>query len=192
MINEPSLAILIDCWDLSALPLERSTAADTLSNNILEFINKTDVIETVVLSSYDCESETTASTELWYQNRDLIYGHPYQKDNSNKERKTSPYILSYVNPCKFQIAMHQLWELKLYLSKNSHIKNIYVLGIAWDICIRNRPLGVDNLKQLSGVNILTNINCVLTSSFVYPSIDEEWRDIGSNIYCYNQNEFQKR
>jgi hypothetical protein len=190
MINEPSLAILIDCWDLSALPLERSTAANALCNNILEFINKTDVIETVVLSSYDCKSEVIASNCVWYQNRNSMYGHLCQENSTTKERATSPCILNYINPSKFQVAMHQLWELKLYLSRNRHIKNIYVLGIAWDICIRNRPLGVVNLKQLLGINILTNINCVLTSSFVYPNIDEEWKDIGAGIYCYNQNEIQ--
>jgi hypothetical protein len=65
MLNQPSLAILIDFWN----PVGPKKRVD----DTIEFLN-TDVIKTVVLSTYNSRSELFAyNNSLWYRNRKEWY-----------------------------------------------------------------------------------------------------------------------
>jgi hypothetical protein len=146
MINKPGIAILIDCWDDIVRPI----------NEIISFLDNNDLIETVILASYN--------------------------------RTTNTKILNYLKSNKVQIYMNQVWELDHYLSINPHIENIYVLGVAWDKCVKIRPLGYEALAEIKNINILTNIDCTLTMEGNNPNldIDPNWDKITDKIYYYRR------
>jgi hypothetical protein len=191
MINQPSLAILIDCW-------ESPNPNKELPNNIISFIEKNDNIDTVALASYNCKQ---ADNRHWFHNyveifntkqtsrkiRDLSYVHKVfnQYDNKYPTENTNQIILDYVNKNKTQLTMTWLWELEYYLSTRPDIKNIYVLGQTWENCVRIRPLGYQNLIEMPNVNILTNTNCVLTMAGKFPvPEDSEWERVADTIWKY--------
>jgi len=59
-------------------------------------------------------------------------------------------------------------SLRKLLSENK-VDNIYINGGAWDICVKDRPLGYINLKKIIDdmqldTNILVKDNCVVMSN----------------------------
>lgn len=192
IINHPSVAVLIDCWDL---PNQRG---EPLHKRILSFIENTPAIKTIILASYDCHAEQETSSSIWYQNydswfvknlksqelRDLLDQH--RKDEIiYRSVKTDPVVLNYVHPDIFQIAMKWPCELEYYLSNiSADIENIYIFGSAWSICVRNRPLGYESLSKLPNVNILTNTNCVIDMGLVAVDLsnDPNWDKVDGDTY----------
>jgi hypothetical protein len=193
MIDQPSLAIIIDCWDIGL---------DPIPSNILSFIESTPSIESVVLASYNCRVERQSSAALWYQNynklfrsesasrniKDLTQVHEvYEKNDTKfKNEKTDPLLLDYVNPKLFQIAMRWRWELDYYLETlNPHIKNIYIFGAAWDECVKIRPLGYDSLSELGKINVLTNTMCIKDMANLAVDLihNDNWTNVINNTYC---------
>lgn len=194
MLNEPSLAILIDCW---LLPYQSD-----LASNIINYIDSNPFITTVALASYNCKTEFTHSKTLWYTNyrtmfnadpapkkiKDLSYAHFMNlvKDNAYAVEQTDPLILTYCNTKKFQIAMHRAWQLEYYFSLNPGIKNVYVFGAAWELCVKNRTLGYMALTEIQGINILTRSNCVKSNDGTTPNLDQDtnWLNVDKDVYKY--------
>jgi len=197
-INDPSLAIIIDLWD--------SRVDKGVDDNILSFLDskESSSIETVVLASYNCYDECYGSN-IWSWNHHQIF----EKDSNSRTIKqlnvvhqiynnvwrnhpteqTNPKVLNYVNPDKFQIGMLWGWELEYYLSINPHIKNIYVFGISWEYCVRNRPLGYEALLEIPNINILTKRDCVrkhLRNGLVDFNLEPNWYHVVDDIYCYRR------
>lgn len=197
MLNQPSLAILIDFWN----PVGPKKRVD----DTIEFLNSNSAIKTVVLSSYDVRSELfPLYNSLWYRNRKewyekspmLVKDRSILEDNENikkssNNRRTDLRILKYNNPNQYQIAMFQYWEIEYYLSIHTEIKNIYVLGSAWEDCVKYRPVGYLELSQLQrqNVNILTHTNLVRTNQSNYPdlSLNRHWINVEGNVYKYLGN-----
>lgn len=199
MIDQPSLAILIDCWYLGRF--KKISVSEIVYPNIVNFLNEQQQIETVVLASYNSRNEFP-SNKLWFNN----YRHLFEKEsNSRKIRDlavvhniyrhqdtkfpaefTDPMILNYRNDQKFQIAMWWGWELEYYLMLNPHIKNVYVLGLAWDQCVKIRPLGYEAISEIPNINVLTNIDCSanMNASAVDLDSDPNWQKIEEKIYRY--------
>ena len=203
ILDLPSIAILIDCWDLKTPPTK------ILHTNILNFLDSSSQIETVILASYNCWLERYSQSVWWRNNvnffsknqplrsvRDLWHiQDEYYKYSPNatpyKEEHTDPAILNYVDTNKYQIAMTETWELEQYLSENNHIKNIYMCGASWNDCVKIRPLGYETLAEIPNINILVNQKCVHTdipgAPADCPNIDEEpnWIELCNNIYKYS-------
>lgn len=193
MLDQPSIAILIDCWDNGDSPPNA-----TLFSNILSFINHP-VISTVVLASYNARLEHINSNAKWYRNynemfydkqplrkiRDLSSVHKFYESN-HPDETTDPRILYYTADNQFQIAMNWTWELEYYLTLHPEIKNVYVLGAAWESCVKIRPLGYEQLTEVTGINILTNPSCILTMDAKHPNLanDANWQHIKHNIWKY--------
>jgi hypothetical protein len=194
MLNQPSIAILIDCWDNGDTPPNA-----LLFSNIISFINNP-LIKTVVLASYNARPEHINSNAIWYRNynelfydkqplrkiRDLSSVHKFYQTEHPIET-TDTRILNYQSSDKFQIAMNWSWELEYYLSLNPEIKNVYVLGAAWESCIKIRPLGYEQLTEINGINVLIDTTCILTMDAKYPnpSKDQNWQHIENNIWKYS-------
>ena len=194
MIDLPSLAIIIDCWKST-----NSIEHNSLYNRILFFLENNKNIRTVLLASYNSKYRNNAH---WYQGyvnvffnsnirsmRDLAHVHKIYNDHFDEfpEEETHPTILNYLNNDKKQLLMHWPWELKHYLLLNPEIKNIYVLGQAWDICVKVRPLGYETLTEIENINILTNRKCVLTNKLMDPDLinNIKWNHIVDDIWKYN-------
>ena len=197
IINQPSIAILIDCW-------KNDSFIPSVYGRITQYIDNNTNIKTVVLASYNCRKEREISNSIWYLNyndffikskqhsrkiKDLEIVHQfYEKYNiAYPNENTEPNILNYKNTEKFQIAMRWRWELDLYLEEHQEIKNIYVFGMAWDMCVKDRPLGYDSLSELPNVNILTNTTCVIDSDGNSPILDSYWELVSNNTYKYIYN-----
>ena len=197
IINQPSMVILIDCW-------KNDSFIPSVYGRITQCIDNNTNIKTVVLASYNCRKEREISNSLWYLNynnffiksqqhsrkiKDLEIVHQfYEKYNTaHPNENTEPNILNYKNTEKFQIAMRWRWELDLYLEAYQEIKNIYVFGMAWDMCVKDRPLGYDSLSELPNINILTNTTCVIDSDGNIPILDSYWNIVSNNTYKYTCN-----
>jgi len=194
MLNEPGLAILIDCWDV---PVNKE-----LNETIINYVDSTPVIGTAVLASYNCKKEFSQDKSIWYTNhralftvdtsprkiRELHHVHflHMMRDSTYQVEQTDQQVLEYVNPSKFQIAMTWAWQLEYYLSLNRHIKNVYVFGSAWDICVENRPLGYKALTEIEGIRILTNVKCVTDNKLQHPNLDSNpnWVKVDNDTYQY--------
>lgn len=196
MLNQLSLVILIDFWD--------PVGPEKRINDTIEFLNSNSAIKTVVLSTYNSKSELfSLYNSLWYRNRKewyeksprLVKDRSILEDKENiktssNNRRTDPRILKYINPNQYQIAMFQYWEIEYYLSIHKEIKNIYVLGSAWEDCVKYRPVGYLALSKLLNVNILTHTNLVRTNQSNYPdlSLNRHWINVEGNVYKYLGNE----
>ena len=197
MLTSPSAAILIDCWDLN------TTLTDELHCNIVNFLNNDENIKTVILASYNCWAERYNQSIWWKNNlnffsknqslrgvRDMwhIQSEYYKYSPSATalpEKYTDPIILNYLNNDKYQIAMTETWELKQYLLENPEIKNVYICGASWHVCVKLRPLGYDALAEIPNINILANRLC-LHDELKHPNIDidQNWTSVANNIYKY--------
>ena len=196
MIDQPSIAILIDCWNNGDTPPNK-----ILFENILEFIENPN-IHTVVLASYNANPEYLKSDAIWYQNykkmfyenqplrkiRDLFNAHKFYTTDYKVET-TDTRILNYESASKFQIAMNWCWELEYYLTLHPEIKNVYVLGTAWESCVKIRPLGYEQLAEIDNINILTNPSCILTMDADHPDLnnDKNWEPLTDTIWKYNES-----
>jgi hypothetical protein len=120
--------------------------------------------------------------------KDLSYAHFMNlvKDNAYAVEQTDPLILTYCNTKKFQIAMHRAWQLEYYFSLNPGIKNVYVFGAAWELCVKNRTLGYMALTEIQGINILTRSNCVKSNDGTTPNLDQDtnWLNVDKDVYKY--------
>jgi len=186
MMND-SIAILIDCW---------KRKKSNLNLNILDFINNSPFIKTIILASYNGRIEPR---NLWYQNyEDLFnsadtpaeitnlyrqYNTLFYRTENALPHQTDPGILNFVNKDKFQIAMHRKWELEYYLELHPNQKNIFVFGGAWSICVQERPLGILNLLNIENINIFTKTSCIIDLITPIPDpIPLPWTLIDSDIY----------
>ena len=201
-LKSDSLAVLIDCWDRPINPLHKIPSSD-IRRNILSFIDSSN-INTVVMASYSCPSDMRAQN-IWNNNYhklfnssevpndifDLYQSHLGSSEhlNGQDEEHTHQDILKYYNRTKFQISMLWLWELKYYLKINPEIKNIYVFGAVWEICVKDRPLGYLSLSNLEGINILTDTRCVKTiasTEYLDLSQDKNWIQLDDTIYKFTR------
>ena len=193
-----SLAILIDCWNRPANPLQAISSKD-IRHNILSFIDRA-CIGTVVLSSYSCPIDKAAQN-IWNDNYHKFFNslsvppnifELYQSQLISLEEQppvehTHRDILRYYNKTKFQISMLQRWELEYYLKVNPKIKYIYVFGVAWEICVKDRPLGYMSLSKIHGVDILTDTKCVKTlesNKYLDLSLDKNWIHVKDTTYKF--------
>ena len=196
----PSIAILIDCW--------KSTTTNNNSSkcfsNIIDFLNTTESITTVILATYNCKTERYTPNSVWSDNNMALFKNPIRKKiidtklafdllyehrtNNFSPEKTDPKIWNYLNPKKYQIAMYWWWELEYYLLLNPEIKNIYFFGTAWEQCLKYRPLGYEAvIEEAPHLNILTNSKCILSEIHSVPTYienDPNWQCIDTDIYLY--------
>jgi hypothetical protein len=162
------MIILIDLWDRL---IDGKLKSSEGSDNIINFIESKSTIQAAVLASYGCLPEIE-SNNLWYNNaRDFFNTLPNWQELIKRYRNeladgqnTHPTLFNYVNTDIDQVAFRYHEELEFYLKFHTEIKNIYIAGAAWSICVRNRPLGYVNIfKQFiknTDRNLLVNINTV--------------------------------
>jgi hypothetical protein len=187
------LLIIIDNWYRKP---DGSLVTGNLSKNIIYFIEHNPNIKTVVLASYSCSHELFSNT-IWYQNRKATVDNYEEQVNddylSNLKYNMATWegLLNYVNPDIFQIAMRDMRELLTYVESNN-IKNIFMSGVAWEICVKDRPLGYVNIhRHLPKINLFVDINCILDQHAKVPDMTlfSQWNKISDTLYEYNDRCF---
>lgn len=185
------LAIIIDCWDVPDKEL------NLLEHNIINFINVRDEIKFVVLASYDVnyfEEEFSA----WKQNSIKLFndaplstkylfklGEDYRKNLLKNHyvaiEKTSRDLLNRVFTNKKQYAMEFYFELEYLLKLHPEIDTIWFFGLGWYQCVKNRELGWEHMKELTGKTLLTNSTCI-EPMYHNASLDRRWEKLSDFIY----------
>lgn len=144
------VAIIIDCWDTwySKNKIEYSNDF-IMFKNIKKFIEESPNIGTIILASYNV---TDAPVTVWHKNSiELIGQERFNKKDLishlpvDEYRETCDEFLSWKTN-RFQISMHYIWELEIFLEKKT-IGNIYLCGQSTDQCVLNRPLGWESLYK---------------------------------------------
>ena len=180
------MAIIIDCHNRSGANQNDNHPDWWVYRNIIKFINDTDSIKTVVLATYDLQSQEFDSNTPWYVNSRKLIGQEvvekkkqfYYKINQEIETTFDP-ILNW-NTSKYQIALHLLWELDMFIDirriQQITFDNIYMCGESWDMCVANRPIGYEALFGHVKSNILVKDNCVLgTNGEIFqPQLNPNW------------------
>ena len=180
------IALLIDCW--SNVDHWMEDGSEKLFGRILNFVENTKSIDTVILASYECDPREYRSKNVWYENTRNFLGYEvYEQKCKNqfqfqKEyRNTYKEILEY-RTNKNQYAMHYLWEL----NKLNPTGKIYLCGITFSDCLKNRPLGWKFLKDFE---IYVNKHCVsevinVKNEVTYTDavFDENWIQIDNDTY----------
>lgn len=183
------LIVIIDNWKHKP---DGTIVSGKLSENIINFIEATPSIKTAVLASYACSTELFSDT-VWYNNRRKSiknYQEYVQFDyitNLNRKSQTWDVMLNYVNERIFQIAMREIEELINYVNAVA-IRNIYVAGAAWEICVKDRPLGYLAIsKHIPNVNLLVDTTCVIDATSNIPNMSEykDWLNISDVLYQYH-------
>lgn len=193
-----SLVIIIDAWT----PQEHhsfnySTRTVELAKRIIDFIDSRN--PHAVLASYHCSAELYSDT-VWYRNRLSEIEKLYSTKNFQtridqdyhahlaEKQSTVDVLLNYVNPNVAQLAMREEKELGIYLQMHPEIKDIYIVGSAWEECVRNRPLGYLNVYNKfckgSDRTVRTSSDHVTTYSGGPLKIDSNWQLIAPAVYQY--------
>lgn len=164
------IAIIIDTWGLYDFRTSGRRGKEPLMT-VDSFLRK-DYVDTVIMAAYSTGESITeelanpwipATKEYFKKNRlswdekiksdsimlawDLTK-KPY--DNKNQLKHTNLGLKkiwkSWNKPVLF---LHQPWEIP----KIHKIKEVFFFGLAWDICVKNRPLGYNYWLENTRANL---------------------------------------
>jgi hypothetical protein len=187
------LAIIIDCWkspDQNSLNL--------LSFNIIDFISLREEIKYVVLASYDVPYNDDDNTvwrdthrQLFFDNAPINIKYMYaiadtvrkSVGTSSVLEKTDPVLLNHVFENKLQISLRHFFELEYLLKQDEEIDTIWYFGAGWNRCVKNRELGWNYMKQLTGKELVTVSTCI--GPFLHKvDTDPNWEKIDMHDLAY--------
>jgi hypothetical protein len=176
-----SAAILIDCWEADRP--ENVTIREELMSNIESALRNIRDLKFVGLASYDTQEYSKLAlphvrNSQWYRNAKDLFCKKHQvrwvqdlylAGTPAADAKTHPKLIDLKLENVFQIAMFGDWQLE-YLIRHRfpNIRNIFLFGLSWEICLQSRPLGWIAISKLilnrhirSDVGIYTVKDCVL-------------------------------
>lgn len=178
LFNQPSLAIIIDCYDDS----HGADYIDVLTN-IKFFCEDNPNVVAVALATYVDHNLCVINEQPWgFQGADFFCNFTKwdtlsrlwedAKDNPlNKLNvKTHPILLNMKkrNDQVFFAAWSDLQILYYCNYINPSIENIFVFGKHWNVCLKVRPLGWVSLHNLNHhnlfskqMNIISHKKCVI-------------------------------
>jgi hypothetical protein len=204
ILERPSMVLLIDCWAQWDKPTD-SNVQECL-NNIKNFCWQNPYVCSIGLASYTggMDSATVSAEEPWHHNaKELFYNttrweHLRQTWDStcfDSDSHTHRIIRDLnVRPDQTQFAVWHTSQLLYYCNHvYPSIENIYVFGIAWDVCVESRPIGWKELNCLNQYNmftakktILSDITCTLdcNKNFV-TQVAAPWKMLYNNVAILN-------
>ena len=188
------LAIIIDCWDSSD-----QSPFNFLSSSIIDFITLREEIKYVVLASYDVPYNDDSNTvwrdtyqRLFFDDAPITIKYMYSiadivrksaDQNISKLEKTDTTLLNHVFNNKVQISLRHFFELEYLLKYDPDIETIWYFGAGWDRCVKNRELGWNYMKQLTGKELLTVSICI--GPFLHKvDSDLNWEPVSSRDFTY--------
>ncbi len=217
MLDQPGMAVLIDCWRRPRQPwmswwpdrhdqCSQQEYTDCV-NRIVEFCTNNEFVQAVALATKSAGAFSKISNDpAW-----LAVGKQLFYDRVGKFHllrtmwhDNTVSWLSYTNPVianmkltnnQVGFAVFNALQLAYYCNHvNPAIKNIWICGFSWDICIKNSSVG---WLELSGMinanmfqqppNILVDLRCVsgVPRSSDYVPDAELWHPVTHNIFKLN-------
>lgn len=172
---ENSLIIIIDVW--------KHKKFDNLAQNIKTYIENSEHIKSICLSSYDpsyTESTVCCDDQYW-ENSKQIFTEEISIDfirknwskHTKKQNITHDTIME-INPRKDQFVFSAAnpYEIIYYCnSVNQSIQNIYWAGVSWDLCVKNSPVGYCEIINCYKSNLFKNNINFRTNKKIITTID---------------------
>ena len=191
----PGIAILIDCWEHCTQydPIYEATWKN------IEFSLQEKNIKAVVLATHSYDITTHWPTQ-WFTNTHQIFFNENKNKNSwvqslPQDIGTAPgYIyqtadsILNIKTDALKLMIHDPDQLIWYLTEIvPHLKVVWYFGIHWNMCLKNRNIGYNNLKfalAQRGCEIFTDTNSVVTIENQRPdSTDMKgWQHVVDTIY----------
>jgi hypothetical protein len=143
VLTLPSAAIIIDA----------GPGEDWLANNIIDFLNKHEQIKLVILAtgeSVDGMRQDFLSTNQWYKS---------YYEGAGGMRRTHDKILNYTNSTKFLTLAPDKESFYRAFKKFPAIRNVYLMGADYKICVMQRPLGAAELKDSLLPGVANMLGC---------------------------------
>jgi hypothetical protein len=201
-----SLAILIDCWDDSSISETAKENHHQFINNIVDFCGNDTEISAIALAGYSKNTEFDLYyEESWIANSNEFFVNETKLDFLRKswknirwdyDSKNHPAIRNMIVPDpKIKFTVFNTYDILYYCNcVNDSIENIYFLGMSWDMCVRDRPVGWLQIASLQyhgfltkDMTLRTNQKCVFDEfTGSTPDISEPWEATkNSDIFQLN-------
>ena len=155
---------------------------------VLNVFNSLDKFDVLGLASYNCIDETLGSS-VWYLNANLNLPRYHEILSCLPHQQTFDYILNYKNENVKQMSIRHLVELKHCIEK-FNVNQIYLAGAAWEMCLKDREVGYENIiKYFPKIELFVDNNLVATCEGTFPDIssDQNWERIEKSLYRYKKN-----
>ena len=206
-LTNSSLVILMDCWKTPVFKENKNiTQLQLYEEKILyikNFCEKNSFVNTIGLATYSGRNSfVDRQNNYYFESSKNIFYDTTQWEllrevwretvvEHDKCSETHPTIMDINAPHIYEkfFIWHPLQLMYYCNNVNSSIKNIYIVGFAWDVCIKYRPLGYTNIlttKKLGYLpnilNIASNTKCTLTSDFEeVKEVESPWKKVTDNI-----------
>jgi len=192
LIERPSLVLIIDAWN------DRDTEQyRRCLTNIKNFCEASPHVAAIGLASYlSTESWLFSQEEPWYsQSKEFFYDRlrwetlrQVWHDAEFTDDIATHSIVSNIAIRSDQrqfLLWHNLQVLYYCNHINTSIENIYVVGTAWEECLRFRSVGYRELSSLNNFNlfskqktILSRKDCVLAvGDLPVSDVDYPWQEL---------------
>jgi hypothetical protein len=206
ILERPSMVLLIDCWSQWDEPPNYNV--QQCYRNIRNFCENNTHVHSVGLATYHVDSTLTiGQEEPWYSNaRELFYSTTrWEKLRSNWTSikfDAVSHTHKIVRDLDLRADQTQFLTLDtdhlVYYCNYVYpiIENIYVFGIANDVCLESRPVGWRELTHLNRYNIfskpktiLSRLDCSLNleKNFV-TQVDQPWKMLYNNTIILDQDQ----
>ena len=168
-----NVAVLIDFWVYKNSGLDLFTAL--VHKKWVEEINTNKTIDTVIVASYDViKKEWKTPTAL--DTRKFVGSDNWNKKiknidydkmfNGRRDHLTNPEVWR-LTKTKNVYTIHYPWEFP----NIDEIQLVYMYGAAWDICVRDRPLGYNFWLHKTKAKVMLTKNSCKFSNQTYVDFD---------------------
>ena len=206
VLERPSMVLLIDCWSSWDEPYDHNV--QECLKNIKNFCCNNPYVHSIGLASYwGLDPVAVSKEEPWHSNaKELFYDttrwehlrHTWSSSYFDTVSRTHAVIRDL--PLRCDQTQFSIWNADQLLYYCNHvypiIENIYVFGIAWDVCLESRPIGWKELSCLnqydmftSKKTILSDVGCMLdrTRNFV-TQVEKPWKKLYNNTIILDQDQ----
>jgi hypothetical protein len=206
VIERPSMVLLIDCWSCWDEPTDRNV--QECLKNIKNFCWNNPYVHSIGLASYwGMDPVTVSSEEPWHSNaKELFYNTTRWEhlrdvwNNTCFDSGVHTHSMIRDLPIRHDQTQFSVWNADQLLYYCNHvyqiIENIYVFGIAWDVCLESRPVGWKELCCLnqydmftSNKTILSDISCTLDQTKNFRNeVASPWIKLYNNTIILDQDQ----
>lgn len=207
LLEQPSLAIIIDCWANNGYNSAQTKNYENVLHNIAEQIKNNEFIKSVAIASYANEGDFCSFEDQFIKNsldffvnetkwdilRNLWKNAKFGYDKDFFTHNIIKEIKFRDNQCVFSV-FNNLDILYYCNFINPSIRNIYFFGQSWNVCVKDRPVGWLDVSTLNyhnlfskKINLLTSKKCVFHPSVKDIQMDDYWTNIDNNICLLDES-----
>lgn len=209
MIDQHSLAIIIDCWEHNDYTQSQNDRYKKICQQIKHKIESDASIKAIAIYTAGNGNQTRLESPYYETSLDFFVDTTRWDTLRKSWRSITPAgeefstdsIIRSINLRDDQVVfnVHRDLDILYYCnSVNQTIENIYFFGQYWDKCVKYRSVGWYQINALNlhnlfrtKKNLLTDVNCVFHPDYdsITPSADE-WTRVNDSVYIVNETELK--